>query len=213
MLIIGTCIELTLLLWGKYAIVASHGGYFEEVPLAVPAQFLVVAPLLFATGSEFRGFERLAAVPLWWPRTITTLVSLAIVGSIAAFVSFEIGNPGTIGTPAPVRTFIGMYGVGLVASVFVDRRVASLAALAPVVGPLTINPLLVPGNEVWNFAITTPGDHVSWIVAMGWFAVGLVLHVRFEHINFHPISRRVRSPLRQLSRSKSEVVQRQNADD
>jgi hypothetical protein len=174
-----TALEASLPLWGARAFKITYPGFFEAVPLGVPAQFAAVAAILYSTDSAFHPLERMAARPLFPMRLLSLLIVTTPPLGVLVLACAVMGDSGTIGWAAPVRAFLGMLGLGLVAAQFIDRRLAGLSAVLAIAAPMTLNPIQVTGFEVWGFAYSGSPEPTSWLVATALFVLGSILHVTF----------------------------------
>jgi|GEM_PF-7047241 len=176
---LAVAIELTLPLWAGRAYVVAHEGYLRAVPLAVPAQFLVVALLLYTASSGFARMDRLAARRMPVCQLIAWAASAAPVVAAALSSAAIMGDTGTIGALAPLKALLGLWGAGLLAAAAVDRRVAGVVPVLPLLLPM-VSPAAVPGIELWGFAMEPDESAPAWAVAAGLLCLGVVAHARWS---------------------------------
>ncbi|RQP09125.1 MAG: hypothetical protein EAS51_12465 [Microbacteriaceae bacterium] len=170
-------IELTLPLWAAPALKITHDGYLSAVPLAVPAQFVVVAILLYTVSSAFHEFERQAARSMRLEQAVLWLITALLVVASTMLASVLIGDTGTLGALAPVKATLGMWGIGLIASAFFDRRLAGIVPAAALLLPAIVSPGLIPGAEIWGFALAPDDSLAAWVTAGGFLAIGATAHI------------------------------------
>lgn len=175
-LLITIAVELSLPLWAWRAFKVTHDMSVRAVPIAVPAQFLVVALVLYVVASEFRGTERLAARPMRAYQVLLLLVVAVPLLGAATLASTLIGDTGTLGSFGPLKALIGLWGVGLIATTLLDRRVAGVVPIAGIILPMVLNPDVVPGVEVWGFALEPDSSLTAWWTSVGLFIVGAGVH-------------------------------------
>lgn len=174
-----TVFEASLPFWGSRAFKISYPGFFEAIPLGVPAQFAAVAVILYSTDSAFHYLERMAARPLYPLRMLSFLLVVTAPLVVLVVACALMGDSGTLGWAAPIRAFLGMLGLGLIAAQFVDRRLASLSSVLAIAAPTTLNPTQIIGFEIWGFAYSGSPGPTAWVFALSLFALGSILHITF----------------------------------
>lgn len=167
--------ELTLPLWAGNVLAFNHEGYFEAVSLSVVVQFVPVFLLVYSSRSPLYELESLSTRRLWPLGLASILLSVAPAAIIATALSSLEGATGTLNWDARVIAFLGMLGMGLTASFFMDHRLAPVVALLPVIAPMTTNPSALPLQEVWNFVAPGDGTGTRSLVAVAWLLGGLAL--------------------------------------
>ncbi|MET3175962.1 UNVERIFIED_ORG: hypothetical protein ABIB52_003835 [Arthrobacter sp. UYCu721] len=173
-------LELSLTLWAGKAFKISHLDYHRAVPIAVPIQFLLVAILLYSVSSAFAPMERLASRPMRRHQALMWLCQSALVFGSLALACLIIGDTGNVGTYAPIKALAGLWGIGLLASTLLDRRVAGVLPVGAVILPFVLDPGRVPGVEVWGFTTEPTDDPLAWITALGFLCAGAAAHIRFS---------------------------------
>lgn len=174
------CLELSLSLWAGRAFKISHLEYHRAVPIAVPIQFLLVAILLYSVGSAFAPMERLASRSMRTQQGLIWVAQSVLVFGSLTLACFLIGDTGNVGTFAPVKALVGLWGIGLIASALLDRRVAGVVPVCAVIFPFVLDPGRVPGVEVWGFVMEPTDGLVPWITASVLLAVGVAAHLVFS---------------------------------
>lgn len=181
-IVAAVAVEFSMLAWAWRAFKVPHEGLLIAVPLAVPAQMLTVAIALYSTSSAFRALEASAHRSLVMPRLMTLGIQAGAILAPTAFVCVVIGDSGTLGVYAPLKALLGAWGLGLIGSFVIDRRLAGLIGLVPLVAPLVLNPHGRPFASVWAFATAKDADSTAWLTAGALFAIGAVLHVGWERL-------------------------------
>lgn len=172
--------ELSLPLWAARAFKISHEGYLRAVPIAVPLQFLAVALLLYTVASSFSRMDRLAARPMRLYQLGSWAALAAPVLAATAAACLWIGDSGNLGTFAPLKALIGLWGIGLLASAVLDRRVACIVPVVGILLPMVISPAAVPGVEYWGFALELDSSPAAWLTALTLLGLGVFVHSRWS---------------------------------
>jgi len=173
-------IELSLVLWGGLAFEVRHGdSFYEAVPIQVPAQIVPAMLLLYGSSSAHQALERQAGRRIAALQLSAVTLGGVVVAAAALVPAYAHPNAGTLNPLAGVSAFVGMYGIGLAASVLIDRRLAGIPSLVPVLAPLTFDPTRIPGHSWWSFVI--PGDESRSLnpASLGWLIVGILLATIF----------------------------------
>lgn len=169
--------EATLPLWARDGLAFNRDGFSETVPLSVIVQFVPVCLMVFSTRAAHRTLEATTSRSLWRARITALMIATIIVTATSTMAALLLGNTGTLQTYSAPVALLGMLGMGLVASRFLDHRIAGVVALIPIIAPMATNPRPLFLSELWSFV--APGDgtgtHVG--VALAWFAVGAILIV------------------------------------
>lgn len=167
--------ELSLSVWGSAALLVRHEPTFlEAVPVAVLAQIVPVMLITYTVSSAHADLEAAAARALWPWRLASASLAGAVTAAAAVVPCIVIGQTGTLSRWAPATGFAGLLGIALVASLIVDRRLAGLFALVPIVAPLATDPNSIPGATIWSFLIPGDGQGGTSPFAFGWVAAGIV---------------------------------------
>lgn len=170
-------IELTLPLWAAPALKIAHDGHLRVVPLAVPAQIIIVALLLYTVSSAFHALERQAARSMRIEQAALWLIIAPPVLASTLVASILIGDSGNLGTLAPLKAVIGMWGIGLASSGIIDRRLAGVIPALALVLPALVSPSALAGSDAWGFAFAPDDSPVAWLTACGALAVGVAVHI------------------------------------
>ncbi len=171
---LAVALELSLPLWAARAFKVSHDAYMSAVPIAVLAQFLVVALLLYTVESRFALMGRLAArnMQVW---QLVAWIALAVPVLIATSIaSVAIGDTGNVGVFAPLKALLGMWGIGLISSALMDRRIAGVIPVIGILLPFILSPVEVPGVQIWGFAFEPDTSFGSWFTAIALLVAGVV---------------------------------------
>lgn len=173
--------EASLVIWGARAFNVRHIDEFFAVPLAVPAQFIGVVAILHATGSSHDELENNSSRAIWVPRTVNLALLIVSGGLVLALSCVAIGAAGTLDIFAPLRAYIGLVGVGLLTSLFLDRHLAGVGAVAFAMFPIIFDPAVVPGGSLFGFVVTSPEDPLVWLRPIALLLCGVLSSVLFSH--------------------------------
>lgn len=169
-------LELSLPLWAGRAFKVTHDMVLRAVPLAVPIQFLIVALLLYVVASEFSRMERVAARPMRAYQLVLWVTIAAPVLGATVIASVLIGDSGTLGALAPLKALVGLWGIGLIATTLMDRRVAGIVPIAAIILPMILSPNVMPGVQFWGFVMEPDSELLSWGTAIGLLVAGVWVH-------------------------------------
>lgn len=172
--------ELSLAGWADRAFKVSHDTYLRAVPVAVPIQVVLVAILLYTVSSEFQEMERLASRPMRTHQAAIWAGQGFIVFGSLVLACLLIGDSGNIGMFAPIKALAGLWGIGLLASSLVDRRIAGVVPVIAVVLPFVLDPNRVPGVALWGFVVEPTDSLAAWLTALGLLVLGLLAHTAFS---------------------------------
>lgn len=177
--VLAILIELSLPLWAGRAFKITHDDYLRAVPIAVPVQFFIVALLLYTVASNFSRMDRLSArrIGVYELAMWTTLAIPVFAATLAA--SLMIGDSGNLGALAPVKALMGLWGIGLIATALIDRRVAGVIPIAGILLPMVLSPAAIPGVEFWGFVIEPETSPAAWLTACVLLVLGVASHTRW----------------------------------
>lgn len=147
---------------------------------ATPLQILAVGALALGLSGRMEQFE-FAGVRALMPLRAALVGVLLVVGVASALLlSFGAARvmPGelTAGLFAPVRSFLGLSGVVLVATSVIDMRLGALCALPVVVAPMAFDLRQVPGGVLIGFVLADEGP-APWAAAITLCAAGVLAYV------------------------------------
>jgi hypothetical protein len=168
--------QLSLPFWATAAIKFTHENFFVALPIAVIVQFIPIALIIFTTDSNSAELELLSSRRLY-PRRFLVITIASLIGTGSALAAgCALGTPGSLPWTAPASTFAGMLGLALLASLVVDRRLAGLVAIVPIIIPMAIDPSPIPGSKFWSFITPEIDPLENSIIAVSWLAVGILGH-------------------------------------
>jgi hypothetical protein len=167
--------ELSLSVWGSAAVLIRHDPTFmEAVPVAVLAQIVPVMLITYTVSSAHADLEFGAARALWPWRLAGAALAGGATATAAVVPCLVIGQTGTLSRWAPVTGFAGLLGIALLASLIIDRRLAGLFALVPVLAPMATDPNTIPGAAAWSFLIPGDGQGGTSPFVLGWSLAGII---------------------------------------
>lgn len=180
-----------LLVWLTDWVEAS-GHSVRIVVLLMSAPSIIASIVGISAWSPSADMELASSFPLRWPR-LAHLAGLLALGTLSTAIVVDGWSvPVAGGIPAVelwIRNVIGLTGLALILGRFINPRLSWLApctmsiAAAMLAIRLEDDPVtsineqfLVP---IWVFAGRDHRSGIPWVIAIGLFAIGLFLIVRF----------------------------------
>jgi hypothetical protein len=171
-------IESLVLVLGSKPLVIYHDSGIVTFAPATPLQILVVGILTLGLCGRSEQFEFPGVRPLGLLRFFNASI-LVIVGTLGACLVSLLGPAGapeslTAGTLAPMRAFMGLFGVALIVVAFTDMRLGAICALPVVFVPIAFDMGQFPGGQVVGFMLAEGRSPPAWISAFAILSVGLI---------------------------------------
>lgn len=175
----GTVIEAALLLLTQPLVLHHPSGIVTFTP-ATPLQVLVVGTLALALSSRTEQFEFTGVRPLSGLRfanaTVLILVGIATSSAVSILADSMSVEAVTVGVFAPLRAFLGLFGLALGVITFTDMRQGALCALPFVFLPAAFDMRGSAIGEAAGFVLADE-QQAPWVSVCGLLAIGLVLYV------------------------------------
>lgn len=159
------------------SLVLHHASGVVTFPLSAPLQILIAGTLALGLSSRVEQFE-FASVRLLSLLRLANAAVLTLSGvGVSVVISLAVDDAAalTVGPLAPLRAFIGLFGLTLAAVAFTDMRLGVLCALPFVFLPAAFDLRDLPLGTVIGFVLGD-AEISSWVAVCIFAAAGLILY-------------------------------------
>lgn len=179
--IVVTILGFVLALFALKPIIINHPTGLIVFTPATPLQIIAVAAVTLALSSRNEQFESLGTRPLPTLRALNLLI-LAGTGvlqatAVTATQTVLHTDPGTIGPYGPLRAFLGLQGIALIAATFADTRLAALCPLPFTLLPAVTDTQALPYALPAGFTLAHGENTAAWLIAALLMCTGTLLYV------------------------------------